>query len=100
MLLAHRALLAARSPYLRDLIDQESPAAIQINTQKDTTFQPIQLLLPQLLYNTAKNVLYYIYSDNLSQSCLTDFAQLRALSRAAEDLRMVSGLRDFPAYIT
>lgn len=76
---------------LRDMIDLEMPAVIRADAKSDSSFQPIQLLLPQLSYQTARNVVFHIYTDNIPHSCISDFAQLRALSKAAEDLRMVSG---------
>lgn len=78
--LAHRALLAVRSPVLRDMIMME--------TTDDDLEQPTQLLLPELNTETAQALLYYLYTDELHASAYLDRALQQSLSVASKMLRI------------
>lgn len=81
ILMAHRAILSARSPVLRDKLIEESPGG-------DDLDQPTQLLLPELLHGTARVLLQYLYTDNIPRRLIGDSSMLRNLSRAALQLRI------------
>ena len=53
--LCHKALIAQRSPELRNMILMESP------TDSTSMMQPVQLLLPELQRDATKALLYYLY---------------------------------------
>jgi hypothetical protein len=81
ILMAHRAILSARSPVLRDKLIEEAPGG-------DDLDQPTQLLLPELLHGTARVLLQYLYTDNIPRRLIGDTSMLRNLSRAAIQLRI------------
>ena len=81
MLLAHRAILAARSPVLRDRLLEEAPGGDDYN-------QPTQVLLPELLHGTARILLQYLYTDNLPKRLIGNPSILRNLARAATQLKI------------
>lgn len=85
VLLAHRALLSARSPVLRDLIIQEMPSD---DVGTGGWLQPTQVLLPELHADSARALLGFLYTDVLPQSSIGNVGQLRALSRASKSLRL------------
>lgn len=81
MFLCHRALLAKRSSELRDLIYMESPT--------DGTVEPlVQVLLPELNYEAAKALFFYLYRDILPNWVIGDVSTLSALSRCGHMLKM------------
>ncbi len=82
VLLAHRALLAQRSQELREMIEMETPS------DGVTPDQPVQILLPELHYDTAKSLLVFLYTDVLPVWCSNDVSVLRALSRAGKSLKI------------
>jgi hypothetical protein len=88
ILFSHRAILTQRSPVLRDLIEDEVNAIS--DPSENAMFQPVQILLPQLQYSTAKELLYFIYTDKISSKCVTDISLIKSLERAADNFRMVS----------
>ncbi|CAM9154068.1 unnamed protein product [Discosporangium mesarthrocarpum] len=59
-LYAHKAVLSARSPVLHDMIVQEE------RPQNDDEEGPLQLLLPDLRYDTAKALLEFIYTGDVN----------------------------------
>jgi alpha-tubulin suppressor-like RCC1 family protein len=81
ILLAHRAVLAARSPVLRDKLVEEAPGGDDYN-------QPTQILLPELLHGTARVLLQYLYTDNLPKRIVGNPSMLRNLARAATQLKI------------
>ncbi|CAM9122664.1 unnamed protein product, partial [Ectocarpus fasciculatus] len=81
ILLAHRAVLAARSPVLRDKLVEEAPGGDDFN-------QPTQILLPELLHGTARVLLQFLYTDNLPKRVLGNPSMLRNLARAAVQLKL------------
>ena len=81
-LLAHRALLAQRSPELRDMVLSESSTD---GTEFDT---PVQILLPELHADTAKALLVFLYTDVLPRWATTNESTLRTLSRCGKNLRI------------
>lgn len=83
VLLAHRALLSARSSELRDMIIQEMPTH-----DYSGPMQPIQLLLPELHADAAKALVAFLYTDVLPQSCIGNVSLLRSLARAGQNLRL------------
>lgn len=82
VLLAHRALLAQRSQELREMIEMETPS------DGVTPDQPVQILLPELHYDTARGLLVFLYTDVLPLWCSNDISVLRALSRAGKSLKI------------
>lgn len=54
MFLCHKALIAQRSPELRDMIVMESPT-------DDSSGQLVQILLPELQRDAARALVYYLY---------------------------------------
>jgi len=83
ILLAHRALLAHRSPVLRDLIVEESPLDLATNKT-----EPTQILLPELHADSAKALLFFLYTDALPASTASDPALLQRLRRSGVEYRM------------
>lgn len=81
ILLAHRAILAARSPVLRDKLVEEAPGGDDYN-------QPTQILLPELLHGTARILLQYLYTDSLPKRLIGNPSMLRNLARAAVQLKI------------
>ena len=79
VLLSHRALLAQRSPVLRDLIYEEYSGTIGEITH---------ILLPDLHTDTAKVFLYFIYTDVLPGQCNGNITLLRNLSRCGRSFKM------------
>lgn len=86
VLLCHRAVLAARSPELREMIEMESPTP----TPENRVQTPVQVLLPELQYLGAEALLHYIYTDTLPRFCLTNISMLQSLLAVSQTLRMVS----------
>ena len=82
VLLAHRAILAQRSQELREMIEMETPS------DGVTPNQPVQILLPELHYDTAKGLLVFIYTDVLPSWCSNNVSILRALSRVGKSLKI------------
>jgi hypothetical protein len=81
VLLGHRALLAQRSPELRDMIAVESPT-------DDADEVVTQVLLPELQAAAAKALLSFLYTDTLPAAAINDVSLLRALVRAGKTLRI------------
>lgn len=79
--LAHRAVLAARSPVLRDKLIEEVPGGDDLN-------QPTQILLPELLHGTARVLVQFLYTDTIPSRLLATPSMLRNLSRAAVQLKI------------
>jgi hypothetical protein len=79
VLLSHRALLAQRSPVLRDLIYEEYSGTISEITH---------ILLPDLHTDTAKAFLYFIYTDVLPGQCNGNITLLRNLSRCGRSFKI------------
>ena len=75
VLLSHRALLAQRSPVLRDMIFEEYSGTISEITH---------ILLPDLHTDTAKALLYFLYTDVLPAVCDANATLLRNLSRCGK----------------
>jgi hypothetical protein len=90
LLLAHRAILAHRSPEFREMIETESFAMNASTTLSSPLYQPPQILLPQLNFSTAKALLYFLYTDVLSRQCLSDLTVLQSLAKVAMELKLVS----------
>jgi hypothetical protein len=94
-LLAHRAVLSARSLELRDMIESELPDNLSIDNHSinsaasSLNYPPVQLLLPQLHLDSARALLQYVYTDMLPLSVVTDISVLHALAKTGESLRMV-----------
>ena len=87
VLLAHRALLAARSSELRDMIYQEMPTE-DVGGGGSGGVQPTQLLLPELRADSAKALLAFLYTDVLPQNCIGNVTLLRALVRIGKTLKL------------
>jgi hypothetical protein len=81
VLLCHRALLAQRSPELRDMIAMETP-------DDDDFDQPVQILVPELTSLSAKAFLIFLYTDVLPKWTMSDLPTLRALKQVAKTLRI------------
>lgn len=86
---AHRAILAHRSPELRDMILLESGPG----SGSELELEPLQILLPELNFEAAKALVHYMYCDVLPASVLTAgpagaAGTLLALTKAGKSLRM------------
>jgi hypothetical protein len=79
--LCHRALLAQRSPELRDMILLETPSDNDLAT-------PTQILLPELQKDTARALLHYLYTDMVPNWAINSTSLLSSLARAAKMLRV------------
>ena len=95
-LFCHRAVLAGRSTELRDMIELELPSGFNTNTASASgglsEASLVQVLLPELQYVTAKALLYYIYTDTLPQSCVSNINMLQSLLAISQTLKMVSNI--------
>lgn len=78
--LCHRALLACRSSELRNMVLMESPT--------DGTDAIIQILLPELHYDAAKALFFYLYRDILPTWSLSNVSILHSLIRCSKTLHM------------
>lgn len=87
--LCHRALLAKRSPELRDMILMETPqdgdGLVDFPTSPDTL---TQILLPELHRDTARVLAYFLYRDTLPRYVLTNRVLLHGLSRCGRMLKI------------
>eukprot|EP00903_Cladosiphon_okamuranus_P005884 g5820.t1 len=63
---AHRVVLAARSPVLRDMIAQEERPGN--NDDADGGAPPLQLLLPDIRFDVARALLEFLYTGELRRS--------------------------------
>lgn len=79
--LCHRALIAQRSPELRDMIVMEMPT-------DDSSGQLVQILLPELQRDAARALLYYLYRDVLPPWCIGSTSLLTSLARTGKTLRI------------
>ena len=70
-----KAILAARSPELRNMIAMEVP------TDKTGWAQPLQLLLPELKSDAARALLFFIYRDGLPRWAIGNSNLLASLMR-------------------
>lgn len=75
VLAAHRAILAARSPVLRDMILSELP----LDEEEDGANDIIQLLLPELRADTAYSFLYYLYTDSVPSAIIRNSIVVKSL---------------------
>jgi alpha-tubulin suppressor-like RCC1 family protein len=75
VLAAHRAILAARSPVLRDMILSELPLDDEDGSANDV----IQLLLPELRADTASSFLYYLYTDSIPSTMIRNSVVIKSL---------------------
>lgn len=93
MLIAHRAVLAQRSPELRDMIMMETPAVFsnvndEVLGSEGGIQSLVQILLPEFHINASKALLHFLYCDVLPIECIGDTALLQALIRAGKTLRI------------
>jgi len=79
--LCHKALLAQRSPELRNMIVMESPTAGEEQG-------PVQILLPELHRDAARALMHFLYRDVLPAWCIGSLSLLTSLSRTGKSLRM------------
>lgn len=80
----HRALLAKRSPELRDMILLETPTDGEMTSSDSLT----QILLPELHKDTARVLCYFLYTDTLPKYVLGQRVLLHALSRCGQTLKL------------
>ncbi len=88
MILCHRAILAARSTELRDMITQETPVDDYSVHSSYYAQQPTQLLLPELHVDSARALLTFLYTDILPTSCIGNVSMLQSLQRVSRSLRL------------
>ena len=95
LLTAHRAVLAQRSPELRDMIIMETPTVYNHNGDdvmsvgSESGVQSlIQILLPELHIDAARALLHFLYCDVLPIECVGNVSLLQALVRAGKSLRI------------
>lgn len=88
MILCHRAILAARSNELRDMIAQETPSDDYSVNSAYYAQQPTQLLLPELHVDSARALLSFLYTDILPTSCIGNVSMLQSLQRVSRSLRL------------
>lgn len=79
-LLGHQALLSRRSVFIRDLIINESTL--------DGSNSVTHILLPELRYETAKALIYFLYTDKLHANVMEDIILLYSLNKAAKMLKI------------
>ena len=85
VMLCHRALLASRSMELREMIITESPTDDDMSTNPS---QMTQILLPELHVDSARALLYFLYTDVLPRNCIGNISLLRSLERMGDRLRI------------
>ena len=83
LILCHRAVLAARSSELRDMIAQEMPGDDYSANSAYYSQQPTQLLLPELHVDSARALLHFLYTDVLPNTCVGNVSMLRSLERVS-----------------
>ena len=88
LILCHRAVLAARSSELRDMIAQEMPGDDYSANSAYYSQQPTQLLLPELHVDSARALLHFLYTDVLPNTCVGNVSMLRSLERVSRTLRI------------
>jgi hypothetical protein len=98
--LCHRALLAARSSELKNMIILESPSTSIRGgggsrrggggggEDYDASTGVIQILLPELHNDAARALFYYLYRDTLPTWAVTSVTLLNALQRCGRTLLM------------
>eukprot|EP01038_Epipyxis_sp_PR26KG_P006372 gene6372-8776_t len=84
--LCHKALLAQRSPELRDMIIMETPT--DLSSGHGSPQPVIQILLPELTREAARALIYFLYRDNLPDWVISDVNTLHSLSRTGKTLHM------------
>ncbi|GMF10020.1 unnamed protein product [Phytophthora lilii] len=94
-LLAHKLLLAQRSPVLRELIleEEQQQQTRLAGSDKDTQNRTelIELLLPQLRVDVAKTLLEFIYTDNFTVDVVkTSHYLVHDVQRAAKRYKLPS----------
>lgn len=83
---AHRAILAARSPVLRDMILLETKFSAFDSNTIDSSI--LQLFLPELLGDVAAGLLYFIYTDCLPPNIIRSGAAVNSLVQASKKLKI------------
>ncbi|OWZ19990.1 Transmembrane protein [Phytophthora megakarya] len=99
-LLAHKLLLAQRSPILRELIleeEQQQNMRFTVNEESELTIpitDPMELLLPRLRVDVARAIVEFIYTDSFTVEANTSsYYLVNDVLRAAQLYKLPSLIR-------
>ncbi len=90
--LCHKALLALRSPELRNMIIMEAPIEVEAGSGSDgatsSSTSLVQILLPELNRDAARALFFFLYRDALPVWAIGSLPTLTSLSRIGKTLRI------------